>query len=281
MLTTTNHDRDSADLTYVYPVLSRRAGGLSIGINLNPNNACNWQCIYCQVPNLKRGSAPTINLEILRAELNNFLDYVLNGSFFIDKQVDESMRHIKDIALSGNGEPTSSIEFAEVIKLIKTARSSFNLTNEIKTVLITNGSLIEKPYIIEGLKLLHTINGEVWFKIDSATKEGMDKVNQSSYSKENILKRLAISTSHCKTFIQTCFFKHDSQEPTKEETSAYLDLLLEAKEQNINIEEILLYGLARPSMQPEAKHLQALDKTWFEQLATSIHERGYKARISV
>ena len=49
MLTTTDHDRGSAGLTYVYPVISRRSGGLSIGINLNPNNACNWRCIYCQL----------------------------------------------------------------------------------------------------------------------------------------------------------------------------------------------------------------------------------------
>ncbi|MCZ7653212.1 MAG: hypothetical protein M5R42_01445 [Rhodocyclaceae bacterium] len=33
------HSRDSAGLTYVYPVVSRRAGGVSIGINPNPNNA--------------------------------------------------------------------------------------------------------------------------------------------------------------------------------------------------------------------------------------------------
>ncbi|MBS0311602.1 MAG: radical SAM protein, partial [Proteobacteria bacterium] len=54
-LTSTNHDRDSAGMTYVYPVVSRRAGGVSVGINLNPNNACNWACVYCQVPNLTRG----------------------------------------------------------------------------------------------------------------------------------------------------------------------------------------------------------------------------------
>jgi len=41
-LTIHNHNRDSAGYAYVYPVVSRRAGGVSVGINLNPNNACNW-----------------------------------------------------------------------------------------------------------------------------------------------------------------------------------------------------------------------------------------------
>ena len=55
-LTSKVHDRDVAGLTYVYPVVSRRAGGVSVGINLSPNNACNWRCVYCQVPNLQRGA---------------------------------------------------------------------------------------------------------------------------------------------------------------------------------------------------------------------------------
>ncbi|OYZ39127.1 MAG: radical SAM protein, partial [Methylotenera sp. 24-45-7] len=55
-LTTTDHNRDVIGMKYVYPVVSRRAGGVSIGINLNVNNACNWRCIYCNVPDLTRGA---------------------------------------------------------------------------------------------------------------------------------------------------------------------------------------------------------------------------------
>ncbi len=61
-LSTTDHSRDGAGLSYVYPVVSRRAGGVSVGINLNTNNACNWRCIYCQVPDLVRGAAPPVDL---------------------------------------------------------------------------------------------------------------------------------------------------------------------------------------------------------------------------
>jgi wyosine [tRNA(Phe)-imidazoG37] synthetase (radical SAM superfamily) len=61
----------------VYPVVSRRAGGVSVGINLNPNNKCNWRCIYCQVPNLARGNAPKIDVAQLRAELTGFLREII------------------------------------------------------------------------------------------------------------------------------------------------------------------------------------------------------------
>ena len=81
VLNVREHDRDSAGMTYVYPVVSRRAGGVSVGINLNVNNACNWRCIYCQVPQLTRGGPPPVDLDLLRRELEAFLADVLRGAF--------------------------------------------------------------------------------------------------------------------------------------------------------------------------------------------------------
>ncbi|MBS1137513.1 MAG: radical domain protein, partial [Proteobacteria bacterium] len=121
LLDTRDHNRESAGLTYVYPVISRRAGGVSVGINLNPNNACNWRCIYCQVPNLRRGSAPPIDLDLLGRELRGFLREALTGDF-MRRSVPEDSRRVVDIAISGNGEPTSAREFAQVIELVATVR---------------------------------------------------------------------------------------------------------------------------------------------------------------
>src|SRR4030065_502184 len=150
-LSTTNHDRDSAALRYIYPVVSRRAGGVSVGINLNPNNACNWRCIYCQVPDLKRGTAPAIDLAVLENELRGFLDELLHGDF-MQTRVPEGAGRINDIALSGNGEPTSSAEFAQVIELIPRVRAEVALPEAVKTVLITNGSLLYRSEVQKGLR---------------------------------------------------------------------------------------------------------------------------------
>ena len=45
----TDHARLFEQNRFVYPVLSRRSGGISIGVNLNPDKICNFDCIYCQV----------------------------------------------------------------------------------------------------------------------------------------------------------------------------------------------------------------------------------------
>src|SRR4030066_1247600 len=150
-LTVPDPDRDAAHRTYVYPVVSRRAGGVSVGINLNPNNACNWRCIYCQVPDLTRGAAPPVDLALLESELRNFLDELLHGDF-MQSRVPEGMGRVDDIALSGNGEPTSAAEFARVIELIGRVRSEAGLPDTVKTVLITNGSLLYRGEVQQGLR---------------------------------------------------------------------------------------------------------------------------------
>ena len=148
-LNSTDHSRDSAGLRYVYPVVSRRAGGVSVGINLNTDNACNWRCIYCQVPELKRGTAPPVNLALLEQELRGFLNELLHGDF-MQRRVPEEVRRINDIALSGNGEPTSAGEFAQVIELVGKLKQELALPADIKLVLITNGSLIYRENVQQG-----------------------------------------------------------------------------------------------------------------------------------
>ena len=130
-LTPENHNRDTLGMTYVYPVVSRRAGGVSVGVNLNPNNACNWACLYCQVPDLVRGTAPDIDLAQLEAELRTMLTDILHGDF-MQKRVPEEVRRLNDIALSGNGEPTTAKVFPQVIELIGRVMADFDLIGKIR-----------------------------------------------------------------------------------------------------------------------------------------------------
>lgn len=216
VLTPTNHDRDIAGLTYVYPVVSRRAGGVSVGVNLNPNNACNWACVYCQVPNLVRGTAPPIDLAQLEMELRAMLHAIVHGDF-MQTQVPEDMRRLNDIALSGNGEPTSAREFEAVIELIGRLLTEFDLFGKIKLVLITNGSLLSRKQVQAGLRTMAELNGEVWFKLDSATAAGMRTINQTRIAPDKAFERIKISATLCATWLQTCVFARDGVAPSEAE----------------------------------------------------------------
>ncbi len=280
MLTTTDHSRDSAGLTDVYPVISRRSGGLSIGINLNPNNACNWRCIYCQVPDLIRGSSPQINLQQLQKELDEFLNDVINGDFYDRFEVAEDLRTIKDIAISGNGESTSAAEFDEIIKLIAQSINRFALQHRIKLVLITNGSLAHKEVVQSGLSTMSSINGEVWFKLDSATDTGLKIINNASISISRVKENLKVVSALCPTWLQTCVFKLDGVLPSRIECESYLKFLSCLKDENINVNGVLLYGLARPSMQIEAPRLSPVSEAWMNEFADEINQSGFQTRVS-
>jgi wyosine [tRNA(Phe)-imidazoG37] synthetase (radical SAM superfamily) len=276
ILTPQDHDRDSAGMTYVYPVVSRRARGVSIGINLNPNNACNWRCIYCQVPNLTRGAAPEIDLATLDYELRTMLHDALHGSF-MQQRVPEEARRLEDIAFSGNGEPTSSTEFGAAIEVAERVLREFNLLGQLPVRLITNGSLIDKPTVLDAIRHLGCINGEVWFKVDAATSKGIARINDVRLNPQGVLERLKLCAHACPTWVQTCVFALDGEPPLESEITAYLDLLQQA---STTIAGVHLYGLARPSMQAEAPRLSRLSEDWMHTLADRIRERGITVHVS-
>ena len=274
-----DHDRDASHMTYVYPVVSRRAGGVSVGINLNPNNACNWRCIYCQVPDLKRGAAPLIDLKQLETELTAMLTDILQGDF-MQTRVPEGARRLNDIALSGNGEPTSAKEFPEVIQLIGRVMKRFALVGKIKLVLITNGSLISREPVQLGLKRLAKLGGEVWYKLDSAAPEGMARINNTRQSLKKTAEHLTLAASLCPSWVQTCLFALDGTPPSSAEQQAYLAFLSRLIAQGVKLKGVLLYGIARQSHQPEAPRLSALPQAWLEDLGRRIEQLGLAVRIT-
>ena len=274
-----NHDRDAAQMTYVYPVVSRRAGGVSVGINLNPNNACNWRCIYCQVPNLKRGAAPVIDLKLLETELTGLLTDILQGDF-MQSRVPEDARRLNDIVISGNGEPTSAKAFPEVIQLVGRVMKRFGLVKKIKLVLITNGSLIAREAVQLGLKRMAKLQGEVWYKLDTATPGGMAQINNTRQSQKKTATHLSLAASLCPTFIQTCVFAYDGVPPTLMAQQVYLEFLAGLIGQGVQLKGVLLYGIARPSQQPEATQLSTLSQSWMEEFAHKIEQIGLSVQIT-
>ena len=273
-LTFSDHDPDFLNLTYVYPVLSRRMRGISIGINLNTNNACNWACAYCQVPGLHRGDAPEVNLGLLEAELKGLLDNPALSPM-IPPDTPEALRQIRDIAFSGNGEPTSSPQFLQAVEIARRQRDLHGL--QIPLVLITNGSLMLRPEVQTGIQALAEAGGVVWFKVDRLLPESMKQVNGISYKPEQIQHRLDIACRLAPVWLQTCWLAWDGEAPSSDDEAAYLAFVTQNAHQ---IQGVHLYGLARPSLQPEASHLSALPVDAMNAWADKIRATGVTVQVS-
>jgi len=274
MLTTEDHSRDAAGMRYVYPVVSRRAGGISIGINLNPNNACNWRCVYCQVPDLKRGGPPPIDLARLEAELDELLRRAASADFLAE-QAPPGARRIVDVAFSGNGEPTSAPEFGAAVDIVAGVLARHSLLGGVKIRLITNGSLVDRVRVRAALARLGQLGGEVWFKVDAVGPTF--RINGVRLNVDTVRRRLRLCGGLAPTWVQTCVFLWDGAPPAEAEIAAYLDFLASVKDAVVGV---LLYGLARPSLQPEAERLGRLPESWLADLARKIEKLGLTVRVS-
>lgn len=276
LLKTEDHSRDSAAMRYVYPVISRRAGGVSVGINLNPNNACNWRCIYCQVPELRRGGPPPIDLALLELELNAFLHQAESGDFMATR-VPAGARRLVDVAFSGNGEPTSAAEFAEAVAIVEKVLATHDLAGTVVIRLITNGSLLDRKGVQAGIARIGRAGGEVWFKLDAGTTAGLARINGTRARPERVARRLACCAALARTWVQTCLFRLDGELPEESETQAYLALLAPLAPALAGVH---LYSLARPSLQKEAPRLGRMEAGSMEEMAQRIRQLGLTVHVN-
>lgn len=275
-LTPQDHNRDVTGMRYVYPVVSRRAGGVSVGINLNTNSACNWRCIYCQVPDLKRGSPEPIDLKLLEQELRIFLKQITQDDF-MTCYVPEGARQLQDVAFSGNGEPTAAPEFSQAVILVEQVLRDFGLLGNIKMRVITNGSQMDKTKVLEAVSHLSGCNGEVWFKLDAGTEAGFERINSIHMRPAAVAKRLRACAGRCDTWVQTCVFALDGAPPAPQEMEAYLGMLKQVADV---VKGVLVYGVVRQSYQPEAPRISAVPQAWLDNLVQDIRALGLQVRVN-
>ena len=139
-----NHSRTYEEFLFVYPVISRRSRGLSLGVNLNPDKVCNFDCIYCEVDRRTPPRASRVEPARLREELVEIIGLIRAGGLFRQSRFSEAAAmatEIKDIAFSGDGEPTMIPNFAECVQIVADVKQQERLDST-KIVLITSATAV-------------------------------------------------------------------------------------------------------------------------------------------
>lgn len=267
-----DHARQYADFTFVYPVISRRSRGLSIGINLNPDKVCNFDCIYCEVDRRTPGKVSQVDLRQMRDELAAMIRFAKDGGLAKEpkfNQVPWLTRDIKDLAFSGDGEPTMIHNFAECVRVVANVRRAEQLWST-RIVLITDAAGLDKADVKEGLQIMDSNHGEVWGKLDAGTEGYFKLVNRSTVRFDRILRNLLETARVRPIVIQSLFLKVQGQLLSSAELSAYCDRLREMTRQEALIKEVHAYTVARPT--PEV-YATKLTKEELETLAAIIRAR--------
>ena len=151
---------------YVYTVISARARGLSIGVNLNPDQQCNFDCLYCEVDRRKPVGSKQLDVEVMVAELREALSTTSAGRIRENPRyanLPEELMGLRHVTLSGDGEPTLCPNFAEAVEAILHLRAQPGIPF-FKVVLVTNATGLDKKQVEQSLQLFHpgTKSGPSW-----------------------------------------------------------------------------------------------------------------------
>ncbi|MBN1851918.1 MAG: radical SAM protein [Pirellulales bacterium] len=251
------HERSFEANRFVYPVLSRRAGGLSIGVNLNPDKICNFNCIYCQVDRTMRSETRFVAMDRLLAELDSMLQLVVTGQIWQSEKFQETpqeLRRLNDIAFSGDGEPTTYRNFDEIIAscaaLLNAKKQADPFFHRVKLVLITNASQFHKRHVVNGLAILDTNQGEIWAKLDAGTEAYYRRINRAPVPFQRIVDNITAAAQIRPLVIQSLFMRIDGQPPPRDEIDAYCDRLATIQNNGGRIQCVQVYTVARTPAEP-------------------------------
>ena len=258
---TTDH-RSREGGTMIYPVYSRRSGGLSIGVNLFPDKKiCSFDCPYCEVFPFETNIF--FNLDTMKTSLQSAI-----------LEAKENDIPIKDICFSGNGEPTMSPDFIAALNAAEAVR--VKNAPEAKLVVLTNGSGLLNNELFEFLKsaagkeprqtalepdltedACEPTNLVIWLKLDAATEAWYQTINRSGIPLNTLLSCIrSFAAAPAPFIVQTMICTINGVLPPQEESAAWVNLVTElallstaanrpARRGEAELKEVHIYGKAR------------------------------------
>lgn len=248
--------RDFLNNRFVYVVVSSRARGLSIGINMNPDTKCNFECVYCEVHRAGPPREDKLDVDVMAAELKRTLEYVQEGRLRERpwyQTVPEELLRLRHVTLSGDGEPTQAPNFMEAVQAVVHVRALGGFPF-FKLVLITNGTGLNQSNVQHGLKFF-TQSDEIWVKLDGGTQEYLNKVNKPHVPLEQILQNILEVARQRPVVIQSLFPAINHEEPPAQEIDQYAERLRELRVAGAQIPLVQIYSAARPTPNSSCGHL--------------------------
>lgn len=246
--------RDFLQNRFVYFVISPRAGGLSVGVNLNPVVRCNFDCLYCEVDRAVPARAAQLDTDRMAMELREALELARGGwlrQWPRYANLPPDLLRVRHVALSGDGEPTLSNQFVEAVQTVAHVRATGDF---FKMVLVTNSTGLDRPQAQAGLKFLIR-EDEVWAKLDGGTQEYLNRINGAAAPLEKILDNILLVGRKRPVVIQSLFPAINGAPPPDREIAEYAKRLKELKQAGAQISLVQIYSATRPMAKTGCSHL--------------------------
>ncbi len=276
MQTAFSRPRQYRSRRLVYTVVSSRAGGLLVGVNLNPDRACNYDCVYCEVDRSCADARAECDIDAMVEDVDRLMTELggSTASAATGVRAGFGERPLR-VAISGDGEPTLSPHFEEAVNALIHLRAK-GRHPFFKIVLITNASGLDRPEALVGLERFNS-QDEIWAKLDGGTQEYLDRVNRGDVDLEQTLENILALARRRPVIVQSLFPSVRGMGPSEAEVEEYATRLKELKEAHADIPLVQICSATRPSAHPENGHLplKALSR-----IARSVRrESGLRAEV--
>lgn len=243
----TLHARTRGKNRYVYAVRARRSHGISVGINLDPQKTCNFDCVYCEVIDrreIAKGTGrPAIAIDDVACELAEELASRTRaeGSPAADP--------VRDIAFAGDGEPSTFRGFLPLARALFDVRDAAGF-GDVPFVLITNGSGLARDEMREAHDLFQSRGGTFWIKLDAGTEGFYKAIARSAIPFERILANLTGAAKRHPVVVQAMFLRFRGEPPPRDEIAAWASRLAAVRDAGGRLSLVQVYTIARETMEP-------------------------------
>ena len=268
-----DHRRELDRNRFVYAVVSRRARGLSIGVNLNPDKACNFDCPYCQVDRGRPGGPPRVDVGALAGELAALLRGAAAGELWTRPPFDTAppeLRRVRDIAFAGDGEPTLAAELPDAAAAARNVRDA--LAPGVPLRLLTNATLFHAARVRAALSLFD----ELWCKLDAGSEDYFQLVDGTRVPLSRVLENLLLVARERPIVVQSLFLQLAGAGPDDVEIGAWAERLQAIITGGGRIDHVQVYTVAR---RPADDRVTALPPARLEQIAARARALGLRAEV--
>jgi wyosine [tRNA(Phe)-imidazoG37] synthetase (radical SAM superfamily) len=266
------HSRQFQHLRFAYPVVSRRSRGLSLGLNVNPDKACNFDCPYCQVDRTVPGRDREVDFDAMIDEIDELMGMAVSGEIWTHPRFEktpQSLRRFNDIALAGDGEPTTYPRLKDAIDSVHALRARHGLA-DVKIIVLTNALLLHKPEVLDALLALRQGPYEIWAKLDGGTQPYFELMAGRKVNLQRVVDNIALCAQQLEVTIQSLFPTLDGKDPGEEEMGAVADCVNEIASRGGRVRLIQVYTTAR---KPSDPRIGMIEDARLDQLADVIRSR--------
>ena len=263
----TDHARLFEHNRFVYPVLSRRSGGISIGVNLNPDKICNFDCIYCQVDRRSQSETRFVETAALIDELRTTLDLVISRPHLRHAQIRRRAAATSAASTTSPSPATANRRPTKTsTRSSKPAAANAMQKRRVRSAECRVRSLLRpRPFRLppsrwsssptpacstartsqRGLAILDENNGEIWAKLEAGTDEYYHLIERTPIPFRQILDNITAAARVRPIVIQSLFMRVAGEPPSPAELEAFCDRLNEITAAGGKLKLVQIYTVAR------------------------------------